>query len=268
MNKWHLYSEFKNGINTGGAIQFVWLFGIIGVFVLLLACINFMNLSTARSEKRAKEIGIRKAVGCVRRQLIYQFLSESILMAVISFIFSIVLVLLMLPWFNAMANKEMIILWTSSLFWILSIGFVLLTGLVAGSYPALYLSSFQPVKVLKGTFRGGRLASLPRKVLVVIQFTVSVTLIIGTITVFRQLQHAKNRPIGYDRNGLITIAMNTPELFGQYNSLRSELLRTGAVVEMSTSSAPTTKLSSRQIGFDWDGKDPNFKEQLGTIMVT
>ena len=206
MSKWHLYEEFKQGVNTGGRIQFVWLFGIIGVFVLLLACINFMNLSTARSEKRAREVGIRKAIGSMRNQLVNQFLSESLLVTALAFLLSLGMVQLILPWFNKVADKEMSILWTSPLFWILSIGFTFFTGLIAGSYPALYLSSFQPVKVLKGTFRVGRFASLPRKVLVVLQFTVSVALIIGTIIVYRQVQFTKNRSVGYSSDRLIYCA--------------------------------------------------------------
>eukprot|EP01136_Pigoraptor_vietnamica_P024425 Opistho-1_new@77461 len=197
MNKWHLYSEFKDGKIAGGRIQFVWLFGIIGVFVLLLACINFMNLSTARSEKRAKEVGVRKAIGSVRSQLITQFLSESLLIVIFAFVLTIVLVLLTLPWFNELSDKKMSILWANPYFWLISISFSLITGLVSGSYPAFYLSSFDPIRVLKGTFRVGRFAAIPRKVLVVVQFTVSVTLIIGTIIVYRQIQHAKDRPIGY-----------------------------------------------------------------------
>jgi ABC-type antimicrobial peptide transport system permease subunit len=268
MSRWHLYGGWDKWRNPEGRIQYVWLFGIIGVFVLLLACINFMNLSTARSEKRAKEVGIRKAVGSVRSQLVIQFFSESILMTAFAFVFSLVAVVLMLPFFNEVADKKLSLLWNEPLFWIVGIGFSLLTGLVAGSYPALYLSSFQPVKVLKGTFKAGRFAALPRKVLVIAQFTVSITLIIGTIIVFRQIQHAKNRPIGYDRNGIITVAMNTPELHGKYNVLRDELKRTGAVVEMAQSSSPTTMLRSRLIGFDWPGKDPALKEQFGVISVT
>ncbi|WP_185731460.1 ABC transporter permease [Larkinella rosea] len=268
MSRWHLYSGWDKSGNVEGRIQYVWLFGIIGVFVLVLACINFMNLATARSEKRAKEVGIRKAVGSVRSQLISQFFSESLLVVAVAFVLSFLLVLLLLPLFNEVADKKLTILWNEPLFWLSGLGFSLLTGLLAGSYPALYLSSFQPVNVLKGTFRIGRFASIPRKVLVIVQFTVSVTLIIGTIIVFRQIQYAKNRPIGYDRNGLITVAMNTPELSGRYNALRNELIETGAVVEMSTSSTPVTKLSSQNVGFDWEGKDPNFKEQFGTVAVT
>src|ERR1700743_187695 len=207
MNNWHLYGDFKNGVNIGGGIQYVWLFGIIGVFVLLLACINFMNLSTARSEKRAREVGIRKSVGSLRSQLIAQFYCESLVIAIFSFLFAILFVQLSLPFFNEVAGKKITMPWGSPLFWLAGIGFTLFTGLIAGSYPALYLSSFNPVKVLKGTFRAGRLASLPRKVLVVMQFTVSIVLIIGTIAVFRQIQFANSRPTGYNREGLITIEM-------------------------------------------------------------
>jgi len=257
MAKWHLYSEFKGGKSVGGRIQFVWLFGIIGVFVLLLACINFMNLATARSEKRAKEVGVRKAIGSMRSQLIGQFLSESLLVVLVAFVLAVMLVVFSLPWFNELADKQMRIQWGSPLFWLACIGFTIFTGLIAGSYPAFYLSSFQPVKVLKGTFRAGRFAALPRKVLVVLQFTVSVTLIIGTLVVFRQIQHAKNRPSGYDRDGLITVSIETPDLNGRYELLRSELLKTGVVENMAQSGSPATAIYQNQIGFDWKGKDPN-----------
>jgi ABC-type antimicrobial peptide transport system permease subunit len=197
MDKWHLYSDFKNGVNIGGRIKYVWLFGIIGVFVLLLACINFMNLSTARSEKRAKEVGIRKAIGSLRRQLIQQFFTESLLMVFFSFLIAVLLAQLVLPFFNDVADKKMHILWSNPLFWLLGIAFTLFTGIVAGSYPAMYLSSFEPVKILKGTFKVGRWAAVPRRVLVVVQFAVSVTMIIGTLIVFRQVQFTKNRPPGF-----------------------------------------------------------------------
>lgn len=269
MCEWHLRSEFKNGHISGGRIQFVWLFGIIGTFVLLLACINFMNLSTARSEKRAKEVGVRKAIGSERRQLINQFLSESLLVVFMAFILAIILVQLSLPtFFNELADKKISIPFGNPLFWLICISFTLFTGLVSGSYPAFYLSSFEPVKVLKGTFRVGKYASLPRKILVVVQFTVSVTLIIGTIIVFKQIQYAKSRPVGYNREGMISISMNTPELYGHYDALRNDLIKTGAVENMAESSSPTTGVYSNQIGFDWKGKDPNAIPLFGIVSVS
>jgi ABC-type antimicrobial peptide transport system permease subunit len=257
MSKWHLYSDFKNGKNIGGRIEFVWLFGIIGVFVLMLACINFMNLSTARSEKRAKEVGIRKSIGSLRAQLISQFFSESLVVALLAFAVSLIFVQLALPMFNEVADKKLKLLWGNPLFWIAGISFSVLTGIIAGSYPALYLSSFQPVKVLKGTFRAGRFASLPRKVLVVLQFTVSVTLIIGTIIVFRQIEFAKNRPIGYDRNGLINVYESaSKEIHNHLEAVRNELKNSGAILEMTESGSPTTQVWNTNGGFTWKGKDP------------
>jgi putative ABC transport system permease protein len=256
MKNWHLYSDFKNGVIVGGRIQYVWLFGIIGVFVLLLACINFMNLSTARSEKRAKEVGIRKAIGSLRAQLIYQFLNESLLVALLAFVLSLILVSLSLPFFNDVSGKQMSVLWNSPAFWLAGIGFSLITGLVSGSYPALYLSSFQPVKVLKGTFKAGRFAAIPRKILVVIQFTVSVTLIICTIVVFRQIQFAENRPVGYSRDGLVTLPMATGDIHKQFTAFKSDLEKSGAIVSISESGSPTTGDYSSNSGLDWKGKDP------------
>ena len=257
MRKWHLYSDFKNSINTGGRIEFVWLFSLIGGFVLLLACINFMNLATARSEKRAKEVGIRKAVGSIRGQLIGQFFLESILVVLLAFILSIGFVVLIQPTFNDVADKRTAIPWANPVFWLLGLLFSLLTGLIAGSYPALYLSSFQPVKVLKGvSFRVGRLASVPRQVLVVLQFTVSITLIIGTIVVFKQIEHAKNRPIGYNRAGLIQIG-SQEETDTHYETVRTELKSAGAIEEMTKATSPLTGTYNTNGGFEWAGKDPN-----------
>ena len=256
MKNWHLRADFKNGINTGGRIQYVWLFGIVGLFVLLLACINFMNLSTARSEKRAKEVGVRKAIGSDRSQLIAQFFSESFLVVIVAFILALILVIIFVPFFNDVADKKLSLLWTNPVFWISGLLFCLFTGLVAGSYPALYLSSFQAVKVLKGTFRVGRFASIPRKVLVVMQFSVSVMLIIGTIVVYRQIQHAKNRPVGYNKESLVTNGINDV-LHGKYEALRNELKSSNVVVEMTQSTSPTTEVWNTNGGFNWEGKDPN-----------
>ncbi len=256
MAKWHLYSDFKNGVNTGGQIDNVWLFATIGIFVLVLACINFMNLSTARSEKRAKEVGIRKAIGSARQQLITQFFSESMLIAALAFVFAVLLVFLALPYFNSVADKKIDLPWAHPLFWIMGLSFSIMTGMFAGFYPALFLSSFQPVKVLKGTFRVGRYASLPRKVLVVLQFTISTTLIIGTMVVYKQINHAQNRPIGYSKDGLITIPVTGP-VHEHFDAVRTELINAGAIVEMAESGSPTTQVWNTNGGFNWEGKDPN-----------
>ncbi|HEY9000249.1 MAG TPA: ABC transporter permease [Mucilaginibacter sp.] len=268
MNNWHLRSDFKNGVNIGGDIQYVWLFGVIGVFVLLLACINFMNLSTARSGKRAKEVGIRKSVGSVRSQLIAQFYCESLVIAVFSLLFALIFVQLSLPFFNEVANKKISMPWGSLVFWLASIGFTLFTGLIAGSYPALYLSSFNPVKVLKGTFRAGRLASIPRKVLVVVQFTVSIVLIIGTIVVFNQVQYAKDRPIGYNVSGLMVVPLQTDYIAKKYDAIKNELLNSGVVASVSQSQTRITDGNSTNGGFTWQGKDPALQENFKSLAVS
>lgn len=266
MSKWQLYSEFKKGVATGGRIQYVWLFAIIGMFVLLLACINFMNLSTARSEKRAKEVGILKTIGSLRRQLISQFFCESLLFAMMAFVLALVLVQLIIPWFSEISDKKIAILWSNPGFWISGLGFTAITGLIAGTYPALYLSSFKPVKVLKGTFKAGPLAAVPRKVLVVLQFTVSVTLIICTIIVFRQIQFARNRPLGYDRNGVLSIP-KTDNLDKHYDAFRNELMNSGAVTEVSRSESTAANAWVTNSGLEWKGKDPNMQDIINTVGV-
>ncbi len=268
MKDWHLRSGWQNGVQAGGQIEYVRMFTVIGIFVLILACINFMNLSTARSEKRAREVGIRKTVGSARYQLTAQFLCESLLVAFIAFFLALILAQLLLPWFNGVADKQMHIPWSKPGFWLTCLSFTLVTGLLAGSYPALFLSSFQPVKVLKGTFKTGRLAGLPRKILVVAQFTVSVALIIGTVIVYQQIQYTKNRPAGYDRNGLVMIEMISPDFYGKYDVLRSELKQKGAIVEMAESSSPLTAIWSSNGGFYWEGKDPDLTTDFATFFVT
>ena len=268
MKDWHLRSEWKNGVIAGGAIQMVWMFGFVGGFVLLLACINFMNLSTARSEKRAKEVGIRKAVGSARWQLMNQFFSESFIVVGLAFIIALVAVSTSLNWLNELAGKQLEMPWTNIYFWSGSFIFILVTGLLAGSYPAIYLSSFKAIQVLKGSIRVGRLASLPRKVLVVVQFTVSVTLIIGTIIVYQQIQFGKDRPVGYDREGLLMIEMTSSDFYGKHDVLLSELKNAGVAVEMAESSGAPTNIQYKNGGFDWNGKDPAFVPSWGTVTVT
>jgi putative ABC transport system permease protein len=268
MSNWHLRSNWENGVQTGGQIQYIWLFGIVGLFVLLLACINFMNLSTARSEKRAKEVGIRKSIGSARQQLITQFLSESLMIVLLAFAFSLLFVLLILPFFNDLSDKRILFPFSNLYFWGSCLAFVFTTAFLSGSYPALYLSSFQAVKVLKGTFRAGRFAALPRQILVVLQFTVSIVLIIGTIIVYSQIQYTKNRPAGFDRNNLVMIEIKSPDYKGKYDLIRDDVKNSGAVEEMALSSSPLTGVWSNNGGFFWDGKDPDVQGEFGTIWVS
>ncbi|WP_299890979.1 ABC transporter permease [uncultured Lacinutrix sp.] len=268
MKDWYLRSDFENGVQTGGRIENVWLFGIIGLFILLLACINFVNLSTARSEKRAIEVGIRKSIGSKRGQLISQFLSESFLIVILSFVFALCIVLLFLNGFNNLASKAIVFPWTNVQFWLLSFAFIIITAFLAGSYPALYLSSFNPVVVLKGTFKAGRYSSLPRKILVVTQFTVSITLIIGTLVVMNQIQFSKNRPVGYDREGLLQIPVMSSEFLGKHEIMRTQFIASGGAVSMTTLSSPTTEVWSNRSGYTWEGKSVNFQEDLAHTSVT
>lgn len=267
LDKLHLYDEFENGKAIGGRIEFVWLFGVIGAFVLLLACINFMNLSTARSEKRAKEVGIRKTIGSIRGQLVWQFLCESIVVALLAFVFSLVMTQLSLPFFNMMSEKQMRIPWSSPGFWGLLLGFTFFTGIISGSYPAFYLSAFKPIKVLKGTFRAGRYATLPRKVLVVVQFTVSITLIISTVIVFRQIEHAKSRIPGYSREGLVTVGINTPDLDKHYDVVKNELHQAGVVDHVARSSYSPSHFGSNN-SVEWQGKDSELVVYFRNVNVT
>ncbi|WP_299256273.1 ABC transporter permease [uncultured Aquimarina sp.] len=268
MKDWHLRSNFENGVQTGGRIENVWLFGIIGLFVLLLACINFINLSTARSEKRATEVGIRKSIGSKRVQLVFQFLSESFIVVVFSFVLALAIVLLFLNGFNNLASKEIVFPWLSLQFWSVSLLFIILTSFLAGSYPALYLSSFNPVSVLKGTFKAGRFAAVPRKILVVTQFTVSIALIIGTLVVMNQIQHSKDRPVGYNKEGLIQIPVMSDEFTGKADLMRNQFIASGAAIEMATTSSPTTNVWSNRSGYTWEGKPEGFQEDLAYTSVS
>ncbi len=270
MRDWHLNAYFENGVRlTSPKMRLVWYFIIIGVAVLLLACINFMNLSTARSERRAKEVGIRKSIGSVRSQLVYQFFSESLPVTMIAFVLALAIVQLSLPFFNSIADKTMNVPWNALQFWALGIGFTIFTGLLAGSYPALYLSSFNPVRVLKGTFKAGRYASMPRKLLVVLQFTVSVILIAGTAVVYQQIQYGKNRPVGYSREGLISLRLGAPENRGDLDILRTELVRTGMVKEIGEANYEVTSTLGWNGDFEWENREIDLSELFfNTIYVT
>ncbi len=268
MSRWHLYSDYKEGVLQNGPIQLVWFIGSIGVFVLLLACINFMNLSTARSEKRAKEVGVRKTLGSDRRQLIAQFFAESFLVVIISFCFSLLMVFVALPWFNTISQKALQLPWQTPSFWILSAVFLFVTGMLAGSYPALYLSSFNPLKILKGPYRAGRMASLPRKVLVVLQFTVSIMLIASTGVIYHQLMFVKDRPVGYSREGLLMMQKKGKAFYEKFETLRTELKSSGSVIEIADAGGPITTTWSGNGGFSWKGFDPLADNSFSTLNVS
>ncbi|MEP6738020.1 MAG: ABC transporter permease, partial [Chryseolinea sp.] len=268
MDDWHLRAKFnKDGKVETGPVELVWFIGAIGVFVLLLACINFMNLSTARSEKRAKEVGIRKSIGSARPELIKQFLSESYLVVVLAFVIAIALDFMLLPAFNQLSGKAITLPLATPLFWIASLIFILITGLLAGSYPALYLSSFNAVSILRKTYRTGKTASIPRRVLVVVQFTVSIILIASTGIIYNQLMFVKDRPVGYDREGLLMINRNHSFFSEKADALRAELLATGVVSEVAESGGDVTTTWSGNGGFTWEGKDPFFEASFNTLGV-
>jgi putative ABC transport system permease protein len=268
LKDWHLYNDFKNGKAVGGFVEYVRLFSIIGMLVLAIACINFMNLSTARSEKRAREVGVRKAIGSARIDLIYQFLLESVLIAFISFLLGLLLVQLALPAFNSLTGSAIHIPVGHIGFWGIMIVFVLFTGLIAGSRPAFYLSAFNPVKVLKGSIQPGRWASLPRKVLVVVQFTCSIALIISTVIVYQQIQYVKNRPTGYSADRLMMTDMNSG-LSQKYETLKNDLLASGLVESVASSTSPATQVSSHFMLEDWPGKNAGEENvNIGAIWVS
>jgi predicted permease len=251
---WQLFTRFENGKAIGGFVEYVHLFSIIGILVLIIACINFTNLSTARSEKRAREVGVRKAIGSQRSHLIYQFLTESLLISLIAFLISILIIQLALPAFNQLTKSSLQVPYANLSWWLMMAGFIVFTGLLAGSRPAFYLSSFKPVKVLKGKLQIGRQAAWPRKTLVVIQFSCSIALIISTIIVYQQLEYVKNRPTGYNSENLLMTDMSA-DLNRNYTALKNELLQTGFIESVAYSSSPVTSIYSHNIINEWPGKN-------------
>ena len=257
MERWRLHSSFTNGVeDDNGRSKTVNLFGVIAAFILLIACINFMNLSTARSEKRAKEVGIRKVVGARRASLISQFIAESVFMALLAGIIAVVIVLFSLPTYNNFTQNELSINFGSWYTWLSFFGFVLFTGVLAGSYPAFFLSAFQPVKVLKGTFKKINALVTPRKTLVVIQFTFAIVLIICTIVIKQQIDYARDRETGYNRDHLVYHFM-TGDIPKNYTLIKNELLATGVATSVTKTNSPLTERWSDGWGQMWEGKDPN-----------
>ena len=267
LNRWRLYSSFTDGVeDSGGRSTFVKLFGIIAAFILLIACINFMNLSTARSEKRAKEVGIRKVVGARKRSLIVQFIGESVFLAFLAGFVAILIVQISLPGYNQLTNKQLFIDFGNIYTWMAFIGFILFTGLLAGSYPAFFLSSFQPVRVLKGTFKKANAFLTPRKILVVLQFTFATILIICTIIVKQQIDYARERATGYDKDNLIYHFL-TGDIPKNYTLIKNELLASGIARSITRTNSPLTERWSNGWGQDWEGKDPKDKTQFDRFLA-
>lgn len=267
VKNWRLYSEFKNGKAAGGFIVYVRMFCIIGALVLLIACINFVNLFTARSEKKAKEVGVRKAIGSNRANLIFQFLTESVLVTFIAALLAIGMIQLSLPAFNTLTSNSLKIPYAEPLFWVLLLVFVLFTGIVAGSRPAFYLSSFNPIKVLRGTLQMGKAAALPRKILVVIQFTCSIALITGTVIIYQQISHVKSRPVGYDTDRLVMTTISG-DLNRNYTALKYALLQSGFVSSVTRSSGPVTDFQAGCSLLNWPGKNAGETVAMNTASVS
>ncbi|ELR70222.1 putative ABC transporter permease [Fulvivirga imtechensis AK7] len=262
---WRLKSNFENGVQSGGMSDYVRLFTVIAIFILFIACINFMNLATARSERRAKEVGIRKSVGSNRWELIMQFLGESVFITFISFVIAILIAYLVLPAYNQLVEKQLYIDFASGKFWLAALSFILFTGIIAGSYPAFYLSGFQPARVLKGQLKVGKSASTPRKVLVTLQFGVAILLIIGTLVIYKQIQLVQNRELGYSKENLITVLLND-ELSKNYSTLKTELEASGDVESVTKSNSAITSINSNNF-LGWPGKPEDLRVIFTTIVA-
>jgi len=252
----YLHSNFKNGLISGGRIEYVRLFSIIAIFIMLIACINFMNLTTARSVKRAKEIGIRKVVGALRGILIRQFIGEAILLSFLATIIAVLLALLMLPAFNSLTSKQISFPLNSLVFWGELLVLIIITGFISGSYPALFLSSFNPATVLKGTLKFSPGAALFRKGLVVFQFVLSIVLIIGTIMISKQVHYIQSKNLGFDRESLIYVPVEG-DLRQKYTLFKEQALSMPGIKLVTRMTETPTNLGSNTGGVDWDGKDPS-----------
>lgn len=266
MGKWWLYSKYENGKFAGGRINTVHLFTIIALLIILIACINYMNLGTARSARRAKEVGIRKVAGAERSWLIKQFLGESVLVTFLAGILGLVLVQLALPWFNEVVASNLVLPYGKPLFWFTAAGFILLTGIVAGSYPAFYLSAFKPVKVLKGTMQAMHGLINPRKVLVVLQFTLAIVFIISTTVIYRQINYAQKRDTGYNGDNLVYIYIKG-DIAKKYATIRNDLVNSGAVSSITRTSSPIQDIWSDNDQYQWDGKSPGLRQSFGENSV-
>ncbi|MGC4101691.1 ABC transporter permease [Ferruginibacter sp.] len=264
LKQWHLYSEFENGKPVTGRIESVRIFAIIAAFILLIACINFMNLSTARSEKRAKEVGIRKVAGAGKNLLIGQFITEAFLTALLAGVIGLLIVQLTLPYFNTLINTELVVPYNSLYFWLAASGFVVFTSLLAGSYPAFYLSSFKPVSIFKKQFKSTQAVLTPRRVLVVLQFTFAVVLIISTIVIRNQVVFAQSRDTGFSRNDLIHVNF-AGDIEKNYPLIKQELMNAGVAASVTKTMTGITQGGTHTWGLRWKGEMP--KDTNTTITI-
>ncbi len=264
MEEWRLYSNFDDqGNQVGGRSDYVQLFTVIAAFILIIACINFMNLATARSEKRAKEVGIRKSLGSKRTDLISHFIGESILIAFIAFAIALILTEVALPFYNDLVDKRLFVDYSSPVFWLAAVGGILITGLISGSYPAFYLSAFKPITTLKGSVKAGKGASTPRKVLVILQFGFSILLMISTVVIIQQIELVRDRDLGYDQENLISVEI-TNDIRDNYEVLKQELLQSGVALGVTKSNSQITSINSNNF-LGWPGKPESQRVIFTTI---
>jgi ABC-type antimicrobial peptide transport system permease subunit len=268
MNDWHLRGNFVNGMQDGGNIKYVKLFSTIAFIILLIACINFMNLATARSEQRAKEVGVLKVMGAGKKRLIGKFISESLLMSFVAVILAVGLVYTIMPFYNQLVEKQLSVNLFEPLHFVLLLSIGIIVGLVAGSYPAFYLSSFNPIKVLKGVkIKSSANVAFIRKGLVITQFTASVVLIISTIIVYKQVQHVKDRDLGYNKDNLIYMDLQG-NMKDHFSTIKNSLIATGYVENAATSLHDALHVYSYGDGFTWQGKNPNAKLPIHSNVVS
>ncbi|HMG89999.1 MAG TPA: ABC transporter permease [Chryseolinea sp.] len=262
----YLYGDFEEGKQSGGRIEHVRIFFVVAVLVLVIACINFMNLSTAQATKRAKEVGLRKVIGAVPSQLFRQFMGESFFTVCLSAAIAVLLTLLLLPKFNSLTSKELSLSVVDSTTILIFVSIILFTAFVAGSYPALFISEFKPVQVLKGQLKSGSRAGFFRKVLVVVQFSLSIFLIISTAVVFRQMDFMENRDIGFDRENVFHMWMEG-DIRGKYETFRQRLSSEPGIESVTATSQLPIDIGNSTMGVEWEGKDPDAEILFSNIDV-
>ncbi|MFD1145217.1 ABC transporter permease [Larkinella insperata] len=263
----YLYAEYENGKAVGGKIEYVRIFTLVAVFILLIACVNFMNLATARSAMRAKEVGVRKVVGAMRTSLIGQFMSESVMTSLLAVFLALAIVALVLPVFNTVFSKQLSLNLTDPVFWLGTVVLVVITGFISGSYPALFLSSLQPIRILKGTLKFGAGATWFRRTLVVFQFTLSIFLIIGILAVAHQMDYIRTKNLGIDRENVLYVPLES-ETYNRMEVFRQELIRTPSISSASVTMSLPMNIQATSGDLTWTGKKPNVHYQdVSTMSV-